>query len=251
MNLAKDFGGNAVRSIEATTPGLHMFAEGPYTYYLIVNEGTNEISVPDLLSYSVFVLSKGADTKLNLLDSNQELQVGDAVQVEEASPTFIVDGYARLLVAGTTRSSGKSPSVTVTLAEDVYKVVKPWGHELWINGQHPNYALKEISINCGTKTSLQYHRYKQETNILFNGEARLSYKKNEQLPNDEVGESDLGYLDLQAVSAIDVTPMVIHRLEALSEVLLYEVSTPHLDDVIRIIDDTSRSDGRIEKEHEK
>src|SRR5207244_12187069 len=57
---------------------------------------------------------------------------------------------------------------------------------LWINGQHPCYALKKIFIKAGTKTSLQYHRFKQETNVLFEGLAKLHYKKNMSIQNDLV-----------------------------------------------------------------
>ena len=131
----------------------------------------------------------------------------------------------------------------------IYKVTKPWGHELWINGQHPNYALKEISIAKGTKTSLQYHQKKGETNVLFEGKARLHYKKDASVPNESVVPEHIGTTDVNAVVAIDVAPPTIHRIEALTNVLLYEVSTPHLDDVIRLQDDAHRPDGRIAAEH--
>ena len=48
---------------------------------------------------------------------------------------------------------------------------------------------------------------------------------------------------------INISPYVIHRLEAKSDLLLYEVSTPHLNDVIRLQDDSNRKDGRIDEEH--
>ena len=249
-DTVKEFGGNAVRAIEATQPGRHLFAEVRYTYYLLVTQGQREIRVPDLLSFSVFLLSRATEARVIIAESGQELQVGDAVQVESATLTLAVNGpAARLLVAGTCQASGRDAGVTVTPAPGIYKVAKPWGHELWINGQHPNYALKEISIRAGNKTSLQYHRQKQETNVLFHGAARLHFKNDSRVPNDEVGTGNLGFVDVQAVSAIDVVPLVIHRLEALTDVLLYEVSTPHLDDVVRIQDDAGRPDGRIANEH--
>jgi hypothetical protein len=46
-------------------------------------------------------------------------------------------------------------------------------------------------------------------------------------------------------------PGILHRLEAISDVLLYETSTPHLDDVVRVTDDSKRPHGRIEKEHSR
>jgi len=48
---------------------------------------------------------------------------------------------------------------------------------------------------------------------------------------------------------VDVMPLTLHRLEAVTDILLYETSTPHLDDVVRILDDSRRPDGRLEQEH--
>ena len=44
-------------------------------------------------------------------------------------------------------------------------------------------------------------------------------------------------------------PGNIHRIQAITDILLYEVSTPHLDDVVRLQDDNKRPDGRIKEEH--
>ena len=48
---------------------------------------------------------------------------------------------------------------------------------------------------------------------------------------------------------MNVKNFAIHRIEAISDILLFEVSTPHLDDVIRLLDDNKRKDGKILKEH--
>jgi len=244
-----ELGGNVVRKFDLTHPGRHLFANGPFTYYLLVTRAREEIRVPDLQAFSVFILSKADATRIRVNETSQELGVGDAIQVESAAVTVVVDGDARILVAGTRQASGRDAGVTVTAAPKVYRVIKPWGHELWINGQHPTYALKEIFIKHGTKTSLQYHRQKSETNVLFVGDARLHYKKDGHVPNDEVGVTHLGSIDLQCVSTVDVTPHILHRLEALTDVLFYEASTPHLDDVVRVQDDSARGDGRISSEH--
>jgi len=247
-----NFGGNTVRSIEATNPGRHLFAEGRYTYCLLVTQGRKEICVPDLRSYSVFVLSMELGASAKIAGSGQALCVGDAVQIESAPFSLLVDGAGvRLLVAGTREASARSKGVTVTSDSSIYKVTKPWGHELWISGEHPNYAFKQIAIKPGTKTSLQYHLHKQETNVLFQGKTLLYYKKDVQVSNAKVSQEHLGVAEISAIAAIDISPPVIHRLEALTEVVLYEVSTPHLDDVIRIQDDSGRKDGRITAEHKK
>ena len=50
---------------------------------------------------------------------------------------------------------------------------------------------------------------------------------------------------------VNVNNYAIHRIKAVSDIILYEVSTPHLDDVIRLADDKKRKDGRIFTEHLK
>ena len=56
-------------------------------------------------------------------------------------------------------------------------------------------------------------------------------------------------INLKSKSTLFNKPNLIHRLEAQSNLTLYETSTPHLDDVLRIADDTNRKDGLITKEH--
>ena len=73
----------------------------------------------------------------------------------------------------------------------VTRIDKPWGYELWLNGQHPGYAFKMLFLKRGSKTSLQYHRHKQETNVIYSGTALLHYKNNEDIDNDDdVDDSD-------------------------------------------------------------
>lgn len=85
--------------------------------------------------------------------------------------------------------------------------------------------------------------------MIYEGEAFLHYKKDAGVPNSEVTADNIAAEPIQAVTAIDVTPNIIHRIESKTDILLYEVSTPHLDDVIRLQDDAERTDGRIEEEH--
>ena len=59
--------------------------------------------------------------------------------------------------------------------KELYKVIKPWGNEIWINGQKPTYSIKKISIKKGYRTSLQFHKKKVETNFLQKGKAKLYY----------------------------------------------------------------------------
>lgn len=120
-------------------------------------------------------------------------------------------------------------------------VVKPWGFELWLaHGPDLPYALKMIYIKQGSKTSLQYHKQKTEHNVLFSGEARLYYQNENGILCNKIYRSG---------AIIEVQPPSIHRLEALTDLMLIEVSSNHLDDVFRLQDDSNRPDGKIESEH--
>lgn len=124
----------------------------------------------------------------------------------------------------------------------IKKITKPWGHELWISdGKDAPYALKIIYIKKGTKTSLQFHKEKSEHNFIFAGKIKLYYK--------DTKLNKIQTILLNAGHVIYIRPEAIHRIEALSDVILIEASSPQLDDVIRLEDDYLRPDGRIEAEH--
>ena len=245
------FGGNLVKKIEFGGAGKKLLATGPYEYFIYETEENEVLSFNDLKSFSVYVFEKPQSAMLNVQGLNESPQQGDAIQAENCRVEMnITGGRVKLLVAGTVTQHQAANGLTITKKNDVYRVEKPWGHELWINGQHPAYALKCIFIKAGTKTSLQYHRHKQETNVLFHGNAKLHYKKND-VANDLVKPTDIATTRLEPVCSVDVVPLTIHRIEAVSDILLFETSTPHLDDVIRIDDDSQRPSGRLATEHKR
>ena len=122
-----------------------------------------------------------------------------------------------------------------------YKVVsKPWGKEVWIE-LNDHYCYKRIYINAGTRTSYQYHVEKHETNYIISGEAEVWL------------ENDAGVVEKHLMKDGDffvVPPPKKHRVIAITDIVLQEVSTPQVDDVVRIEDDTNRGDGKIETEHQ-
>jgi len=119
-------------------------------------------------------------------------------------------------------------------------VTKPWGKEEWLE-LNDRYCYKRIYINAGYKTSYQYHNLKRETNYIISGEAEV------WLENDEgVVEKKI----MKAGDYFNVTPPKKHRVIALTDIILQEVSTPEVDDVIRINDEFARGDGKIEGEHQ-
>jgi NDP-sugar pyrophosphorylase family protein/mannose-6-phosphate isomerase-like protein (cupin superfamily) len=122
----------------------------------------------------------------------------------------------------------------------MHKVVhKPWGKEEWL-ALNDFYCYKRIYINAKYKTSYQYHQFKHETNYIISGTAEV------WLENDE------GVVEKKIMGAgdfFDVTPPKKHRVIAITDIILQEVSTPHVDDVIRINDEFNRTDGKVEAEH--
>ncbi len=120
-------------------------------------------------------------------------------------------------------------------------VQKPWGKEVWLE-LNDRYCYKRIYINAGTKTSFQYHNQKRETNYIISGEAEV------WLEDDKWGI--VQKIIMKAGDYFNVPPTKKHRVIALTDIILQEVSTPEVDDVIRIEDDTKRPDGKIESEHQ-
>ena len=110
-------------------------------------------------------------------------------------------------------------------------VDKPWGSEL-IWAETERYVGKVISINPGQRLSLQYHEIKDEAILVTSGTLRLHLE-------DAKGEMDI--VDLVPGEHCRIPVGRKHRFEALDEpVQLTEVSTPELNDVVRLEDDYSR-----------
>ena len=105
-------------------------------------------------------------------------------------------------------------------------VDKPWGHEE-IFAQTPSYVGKILFIRQGEALSLQYHRVKEETLRVLDGTLDLV-----------VGPSpdELETLRLNAGEVFHLGPGTVHRMGATSDCRLLEVSTNHLDDVVRLED---------------
>jgi choline kinase/mannose-6-phosphate isomerase-like protein (cupin superfamily) len=119
-------------------------------------------------------------------------------------------------------------------------VNKPWGKEEWLE-QNEYYCYKRIYINAGYKTSFQYHNEKIETNYIISGKAEV-WLENE---NGIIEKKDM-----QTNDFFTVQNKRKHRIIAKTDMILQEVSTPQVDDVIRIEDDSNRQNGKIESEHQ-
>ena len=140
------------------------------------------------------------------------------------------------------------------------KVEKPWGYELWLIWLKEYHVLKKIYMKKGYKCSLQFHEKKYETNFLTSGRAKILKNFHIDKNSSDIQAKELiKDIDLIKEYSNDVdapfnftnVPGEVHRVFSLEDYTAYEVSTPELDDVIRIQDDSSRKSGRILSEHKK
>ena len=116
------------------------------------------------------------------------------------------------------------------MTEDGRRVPKPWGHEL-IWAHTDRYVGKLLVIEAGRRLSLQRHELKDESIYVLTGRLRLFLEDDEGVVRiEEIGPG----------SHRRVPTGRIHRYEAIDRCELMEVSTPELDDVVRIEDDFGR-----------
>lgn len=119
-------------------------------------------------------------------------------------------------------------------------VSKPWGREIWFADQ-PAYAGKVLEVKAGRRLSLQYHERKTETLHLLSGLVRLTFRPPVGPAAPAAGDVGPEHEHVWAPGqALHVPARTIHRLEAIEDSVLIEVSTPELTDVVRLQDDYSR-----------
>ena len=125
------------------------------------------------------------------------------------------------------------------LSVSTYRVEKPWGYELWLE-LNEFYAFKLIHMEKGNRCSLQSHDYKIEANYVIEGEAEVLLENDEGVMESKIYKVGAGWT---------VPLNRKHRVIARESYTALEVSTPHLNDVVRYQDDTNRISGKIESEH--
>lgn len=109
-------------------------------------------------------------------------------------------------------------------------IPKPWGSEL-IWARTDEYVGKVIHIDAGQRLSLQLHREKDESILVVRGRLRLHSGPDEGSVTSRI---------LEEGEAAHIPPGMVHRFEAVDDTDLVEVSTPQLDDVVRLQDDYGR-----------
>ncbi len=111
------------------------------------------------------------------------------------------------------------------------KTEKPWGFEL-LFARTPKYVGKLIFVKKGCRLSLQYHKEKDESMYIYEGKALIEIEGSDGQLVQSVAQP--GY-------CFRIPPLTKHRVEAIEDKTLFEVSTPELADVVRLEDDYGRA----------
>lgn len=107
------------------------------------------------------------------------------------------------------------------------RIEKPWGWELlWAHAE--TYVGKLLHVRAGHALSLQFHNEKDESWYVLEGRAELEMGA----PGDPIPASEV----VGPGAAFRIRPGTVHRVRAVEDTLILEVSTPHLDDIVRLED---------------
>jgi mannose-6-phosphate isomerase len=111
------------------------------------------------------------------------------------------------------------------------RIDKPWGHELvWALSEH--YAGKLLRVTAGQRLSLQFHREKDESWYVLEGRAELEFAA----PGERATTTEV----VTPGAAFRIKPGTVHRVRAIEDTTILEVSTPEIDDVVRLEDSYGR-----------
>ena len=112
------------------------------------------------------------------------------------------------------------------------RVDKPWGYELrWATTKR--YVGKVIHVDAGHALSLQYHNVQDETILLWTGRIQFEIEENGKRVTREMKPGD----------RVHIPPGTVHRMTAVEDSDIFEVSTPELKDVVRLEDRYGRAKG--------
>ena len=121
-----------------------------------------------------------------------------------------------------------TPASASPFAFEPRRVEKPWGHEL-VFALTDDYCGKVLFVRAGQALSLQYHEVKDEAWYVQSGRATLEL--------GTVGDEASNHtVEIGGGDAFHFVPGTVHRVTATEDLTVLEVSTPHLDDVVRLED---------------
>jgi mannose-6-phosphate isomerase len=124
------------------------------------------------------------------------------------------------------------PERIARLRSSARRVEKPWGYEL-IWAETDAYVGKLLFVKAGHALSLQYHEIKDEAWLVQSGHASLELAA---APDEE-----LETIEIHAGDSFHYPPRTLHRVRAIEDTTIIEVSTPHLQDVVRVQDRYGRA----------
>jgi mannose-6-phosphate isomerase-like protein (cupin superfamily) len=110
------------------------------------------------------------------------------------------------------------------------RVEKPWGYEL-IWAESDRYVGKVLHVKAGERLSLQYHEKKMETILVWSGRMTFEFYRDGEAPQRQV---------LGPGQSFHIATGLRHRMIAIEDTDIFEVSTPELDDVVRLEDQYGR-----------
>ena len=116
-------------------------------------------------------------------------------------------------------------------AAETRRVDKPWGWEL-VWAETEQYVAKVLFVKAGESLSLQFHRVKDESWYVYSGRAKLEL--------GDAGEAALKEEVVTAPAFFRFRPGTVHRVSAIEDTTIIEVSTPQLDDIVRLEDNYGR-----------
>ncbi len=110
-------------------------------------------------------------------------------------------------------------------------VTKPWGHEV-IFAVTKDYVGKVLVIKAGHQLSLQFHKVKEETIYLHGGKMKFLVENAQGIMEEHI---------LLPGQSFHIAPNTKHRMVAVEDCEVFEVSTPYLEDVVRLEDSYGRA----------
>jgi mannose-6-phosphate isomerase-like protein (cupin superfamily) len=119
------------------------------------------------------------------------------------------------------------------MSEIPRRVEKPWGYELWW-ARTDRYVGKILHVRRGESLSLQYHNVKDETILLQSGRLLLETGAQGQ-------QEELRRVEMKPGDVFHITPGTLHRMTGIEDCDILEVSTPELEDVVRLEDRYGRA----------
>ena len=186
-----NLGGNKItrlnRKIKKT-----IIAASRYYFYNHYNLKKNEkITIPKNINGTIFILNCKNNSSIKLDNKKIKIKKYSCIYFKKYEKFETLNNSVEILLVGKKLKKIKN-YILNKKSFNFYKVSKPWGYELWINSLNTDFAFKKIYIKKGFQTSLQFHNYKRETNLVLEGEARFFYKKNKQVKNMNVTTKDMG-----------------------------------------------------------